>query len=88
MHCKSNLENVLQMLIGQSSFWKKGPENTQSCEENNLTTSFYVLGQPVFLSFTPEEVLCVLAVMVVPQKTVGDVETHVRRFAVDRVWPS
>ena len=34
-----------------------------------------------------EEVLCVLAVRVAPQKTVEEVKTHVRRFAPDG-WPS
>ena len=35
-----------------------------------------------------EEVLCVCAVRVVRQKTIEEVEIHVKRFAADGVWPS
>ena len=34
-----------------------------------------------------EKMLRVLAVKVVPQATVEEVETHLRSFAVDGVWP-
>ena len=32
--------------------------------------------------------LCALAVRVVPEKRVEEVETHVKRVAADGVWPS
>ena len=35
-----------------------------------------------------EEVLCVFAVRVVQQKTIDEVEIHVKRFDADGVWPS
>ena len=85
---RSGKRDKIQLILAQESSEKSANVST-ICTTSGRTSHFSSEKKSWFFQRKfSEEVLCVFAVRLVRQKTIEEVETHVRRFAADGVWPS